>query len=50
MKNLYDSEPEPECDPNDNGKDPDSSNDENDLEDYKEDEIVTNDDPQDNQN
>lgn len=41
---------EPDCNPDDNGKDPDSSNNEADHEDYKEDEIATNDDPQDNQN
>lgn len=41
---------EPECNPNDNGKDPDSSNNENDLEDYNEGEVVTDDKPEDNQN
>jgi len=50
--NLYNSKlkSEPECNPDDNGKDPDSSNDENDLEDYNDDEVVTNDDPQENTN
>jgi len=38
------------CNPDDNGKDSDSSNDSNDLEDYDDGEIATTDSPEENQN
>lgn len=41
---------EDECNPDDNGRDPDSSEDESDYEDYNDDEVATREDPEDNQN
>ena len=41
---------EQDCNPNGNGHDPDSSNDESDYEDYNDGEVETNDSPEENQN